>query len=138
MLNVSVDLADGKKIQTAAAFAVVEPLQAQLAKVNAAAPPVPATLDATGVSPRNLLNLLLKFMHVEGCENQLDFADRALVTSINKVRDIGLMAHGTWKIGKIDNCGDSGLPSFSGERRKSNNFPSGDQRGVVSWSPLVN
>src|SRR5256885_965527 len=41
-------------------------------------------------------------------------------------------------IGRIDNCGGSGLPSFSVERTKSKNFPSGDQRGVESWSPLVN
>src|SRR6266702_7918989 len=41
-------------------------------------------------------------------------------------------------IGKIDNCCGSGLPSFSVARRKSRYFPSGDQRGVESCSPLVN
>lgn len=50
--------------------------EAQLAKVKSVAPPIPADLAATGISPRNLLGLLLKFMHVEGCETQLDFADR--------------------------------------------------------------
>src|SRR6266487_3872558 len=40
-------------------------------------------------------------------------------------------------IDKIDNCAGSGLPSFSVARRKSKYFPSGDQRGVESWSPLV-
>src|SRR2546423_8997746 len=41
-------------------------------------------------------------------------------------------------IGKIDNCAGSGLPSFSVARTKSKNFPSGDQRGEESRSPLVN
>jgi predicted ATPase with chaperone activity len=50
--------------------------EAQLANVKDAAPPVPAGLEATGISSRNLLGLLLKFMHVEGCETQLDFAER--------------------------------------------------------------
>src|ERR1700730_6974514 len=35
-------------------------------------------------------------------------------------------------IGKIDNCGGSGLPSFSVARKKSTYFPSGDQRGDES------
>src|SRR5262249_29907816 len=35
-------------------------------------------------------------------------------------------------IGSIASCGGSGLPSFSLERRNSRNFPSGDQRGVMS------
>src|SRR5205823_9667116 len=35
-------------------------------------------------------------------------------------------------IGSIASCGGSGLLSFSVERRNSRNFPSGDQRGVVS------
>src|SRR5438132_2304339 len=41
-------------------------------------------------------------------------------------------------MGKIDNCGGSGLPSFSVARTKSKNFLSGDQRGAESSSPLVN
>src|SRR6266849_4070292 len=35
-------------------------------------------------------------------------------------------------IGKIDNWGGSGFPSFSMARRKRRYFPSGDQRGVES------
>jgi hypothetical protein len=35
-------------------------------------------------------------------------------------------------IGSIASWGGSGLPSFSVERRNNRNFPSGDQRGVVS------
>src|SRR5213083_2962562 len=41
-------------------------------------------------------------------------------------------------IGMIDNCGGSGLSSFSVARIKRRYFPSGDQRGVESCSPLVN
>ena len=33
-------------------------------------------LSATGISGRNLLSLLLKFMSVEGCETVLDLASR--------------------------------------------------------------
>src|SRR3954463_10879429 len=40
-------------------------------------------------------------------------------------------------IGSIASCGGSGLPFFSVDRRNSRNFPSGDQRGVVSLSPFV-
>src|SRR4029453_10647103 len=35
-------------------------------------------------------------------------------------------------IGRIASCGGSGLPFFSVARRKSKNFPSGDQRGAES------
>ena len=35
-------------------------------------------------------------------------------------------------VGRIASCGGSGLPSFSVARRKSKNFPSGDQRGAES------
>src|SRR6266446_6655209 len=40
-------------------------------------------------------------------------------------------------IARTLNCGGSGFPSFSIARKKSRYFPSGDQRGEVSCSPLV-
>src|SRR5690242_2430500 len=40
------------------------------------APAAPNGLSATGISGRNLLSLLLKFMSVEGCETVLDLANR--------------------------------------------------------------
>src|SRR5262249_49912084 len=40
-------------------------------------------------------------------------------------------------IGSMASCGDSGLPSFSVERRNNRNLPSGDQHGVLSCSPFV-
>ena len=48
----------------------------QLADVLNTAPAVPANLEETGISQRSLLNLLLKFMLVEGCETLLDLAER--------------------------------------------------------------
>jgi predicted ATPase with chaperone activity len=48
----------------------------QLAEVMNTAPAVPASLEETGITPRSLLNLMLKFMLVEGCETVLDLADR--------------------------------------------------------------
>ena len=48
----------------------------QLAGVINTAPAVPAGVAETGVSPRSLLNLLLKFMHLEACETLLDLAER--------------------------------------------------------------
>ena len=48
----------------------------QLATVINTAPAVPASLEETGISSRNLLYLLLKFMLVEGCETLLDLAER--------------------------------------------------------------
>src|SRR3954471_18331989 len=48
----------------------------QLADVLNTAPAVPGNLEETGISQRSLLNLLLKFMLVEGCETLLDLADR--------------------------------------------------------------
>jgi hypothetical protein len=41
-------------------------------------------------------------------------------------------------IESMQSCGGSGFPSFSVERVKTRNFPSGDQRGVESRSPVVN
>jgi predicted ATPase with chaperone activity len=48
----------------------------QLAEVMNTAPTVPANLEETGISQRSLLNLLLKFMLIEGCETLLDLAER--------------------------------------------------------------
>src|SRR5207302_1221559 len=48
----------------------------QLAQVINTAPAVPAGVAETGVPQRSLLNLLLKFMHIEACETLLELADR--------------------------------------------------------------
>jgi len=48
----------------------------QLTEVINTAPAVPAGVAETGMPPRNLLNLLLKFMHLETCETLLDLAER--------------------------------------------------------------
>src|SRR5882672_7883880 len=48
----------------------------QLAAVINAAPALPTDLAETGIPPRNLLNLLLKFMMIESCETILDLAER--------------------------------------------------------------
>lgn len=49
---------------------------AQLASVINAAPAVPSDIAESGISSHNLLNLLLKFMLIEGCETVLELADR--------------------------------------------------------------
>lgn len=48
----------------------------QIAAVINSAPAIPAGLAETGISERNLLYLLIKFMHVEACETVLQLADR--------------------------------------------------------------
>jgi predicted ATPase with chaperone activity len=48
----------------------------QLAQVINTAPSVPGSVADTGVAQRSLLNLLLKFMHIEACETLLDLAER--------------------------------------------------------------
>ena len=40
------------------------------------APPIPVSIAETGISERNLLYLMLKFMHIEACETILDLAER--------------------------------------------------------------
>jgi energy-coupling factor transporter ATP-binding protein EcfA2 len=40
------------------------------------APPIPGSIAETGISERNLLYLMLKFMHVEACETIVDLAER--------------------------------------------------------------
>src|SRR6266699_2848327 len=47
----------------------------QIAAVVNSAPAIPATLEDTGVSDRNLLNLMIKFMHAEAAETVLDLAN---------------------------------------------------------------
>src|SRR5260370_26192890 len=49
---------------------------AQLTDAINTAPAVPAGVAETGVPQRSLLNLLLKFMHLETCETLLDLAER--------------------------------------------------------------
>ncbi len=46
----------------------------QIASIVNTAPPIPADLAETGISERNLLYLMLKFMHVEACETILELA----------------------------------------------------------------
>ena len=48
----------------------------QLAKVVNAAPAIPASIEECGISERNLMNLMIKFMHVEACETILQLADK--------------------------------------------------------------
>ena len=48
----------------------------QLESVINSAPATPAGLSETGIAPRSLLNLMIKFMHVEGVETVLDLAER--------------------------------------------------------------
>src|SRR3954452_17924970 len=40
------------------------------------APAIPGAIAETGISERNLLYLMLKFMHIEACETILDLAER--------------------------------------------------------------
>ncbi len=46
----------------------------QIAATIDAAPPIPGSIAETGISERNLLYLMLKFMHIEACETILDLA----------------------------------------------------------------
>src|SRR5260370_27488113 len=48
----------------------------QIAAVVNSAPAIPQSVAETGISERNLLYLLLKFMHIEACETVLHLADR--------------------------------------------------------------
>jgi energy-coupling factor transporter ATP-binding protein EcfA2 len=43
--------------------------------ISGIAPPVPRSLAETGITERNLLYLMLKFMHVEACETIVDLAE---------------------------------------------------------------
>ena len=43
----------------------------QIASVINSAPAIPVDLAESGISERNLLYLLLKFMHIEACETVL-------------------------------------------------------------------
>jgi energy-coupling factor transporter ATP-binding protein EcfA2 len=48
----------------------------QIAEVASSTPAIPATVEESGIPERNLLYLLLKFMHVEACETILELAER--------------------------------------------------------------
>ena len=48
----------------------------QIAAVINSAPAIPQNVEESGISERNLLYLLLKFMHVEASETVLDLAGR--------------------------------------------------------------
>lgn len=48
----------------------------QIAEVVNATPAIPAGIAESGINERNLLYLMLKFMHVEACETVLELADR--------------------------------------------------------------
>ena len=48
----------------------------QIAEVVNSAPAIPANVGETGISERNLLYLMLNFMHIEACETVLELADR--------------------------------------------------------------
>jgi hypothetical protein len=48
----------------------------QIAAAINSAPAIPGAVAEAGISERNLLYLLLKFMHIEACETILELADR--------------------------------------------------------------
>ena len=48
----------------------------QIAAVVNSAPAMPAAVADSGIPERNLLYLMLKFMHIEACETVLELADR--------------------------------------------------------------
>jgi predicted ATPase with chaperone activity len=48
----------------------------ELLSVIHSTPPIPSTIAETGIPQRNLLNLLLKFMHLEACETVSELAGR--------------------------------------------------------------
>jgi predicted ATPase with chaperone activity len=48
----------------------------QIASIVNAAPAIPTSIEDSGVSERNLMNLMLKFMHAEASETVLDLAER--------------------------------------------------------------
>jgi hypothetical protein len=48
----------------------------QINNVLNSAPAIPAEIADTGISERNLLYLLIKFMHIEACETVLELAER--------------------------------------------------------------
>jgi energy-coupling factor transporter ATP-binding protein EcfA2 len=48
----------------------------QIAGVVNSAPAIPTSVEDTGIPERNLLHLLVKFMHFEACETVLDLANR--------------------------------------------------------------
>ena len=52
----------------------------QILAVIHSAPPIPTAISETGISQRNLLNLLLKFMHLETCETVSELAGRMKLT----------------------------------------------------------
>ena len=52
----------------------------QIAAVLNAAPAIATAIAETGISERNLLYLMLKFMHIEACETVLELADRMKLT----------------------------------------------------------
>ena len=54
----------------------------QLEAVINSAPATPARLSETGIASRNLLNLMIKFMHVEGVETVVGLAERMKVPSL--------------------------------------------------------
>ena len=47
----------------------------QIAEVVNSAPAIPTSIEDTGISERTLLNLMIKFMHVEAAETALDLAN---------------------------------------------------------------
>jgi hypothetical protein len=53
----------------------------QLAKVINRTPPVPQSVADTGIQQRNLLNLLLKLMHLESLETVLELSERMRLPS---------------------------------------------------------
>lgn len=52
----------------------------QIASVVNSAPAIPSSVADSGIPERNLLYLMIKFMHIEACETVLQLADRMKLT----------------------------------------------------------
>jgi energy-coupling factor transporter ATP-binding protein EcfA2 len=68
-----------RDVPIATEWVMTKQIAAAASRAPDIAPPIPVSIAETGISERNLLYLMLKFMQVEACETILDLAERMKV-----------------------------------------------------------
>jgi hypothetical protein len=109
-----------------------------LAKVLAATPAPPACVAETGIHPRNLLNLLLKLMHLESLETVPELTERMKLPSrvVQEVIDDATRQRYVQAMGAVPGRAGFGIRYGLGEQGRAAARDALEQNGYLGPAPV--
>ncbi|HEX5318810.1 MAG TPA: hypothetical protein VFW46_06620 [Stellaceae bacterium] len=110
----------------------------QLARVLNSTPPPPASVAETGISTRNLLNLLLKLMHIESLETVPELTERMKLPSrmIQELIDEATQQRFVQAMGTVPGKAAFGIRYALGEQGRAAARDALDQNAYLGPAPV--